>query len=71
MLEMGSSNNTWEKGMRKFFRWLYNEYDWKMLQWIWGLDKKQVTHIRKRVEETDFKENYGGELVIEISNPML
>ncbi len=54
-----------------FFKWLYNEYDWKMLQWIWGLDKKQVTHIRKRVEETDIKTNYGGEIVIEIPNPML
>ncbi len=54
----------------RFFRWLYNEYDWKMLQWIWGLDKKQVTHIRKRVEESDIKTNDAGELTLLVPNTM-
>ena len=57
--------------MMRFFRWLYNEYDWKMLQWIWGLDKKQVIRLRKRVEESDIKTNYAGEVTMEIPNILL
>ncbi len=61
--------------MKRFFKWISEGYRWYMFKWIWGLDKKQVTHIRERVEfyEPRFKtreyvDNSGHEITMEVSN---
>ncbi len=73
MLEMESSDNTWETSMRKFFRWVFETYSCRMFQWKYGLSSKQLNEVEERVKRYEYriKTNYGGELVINIPNIML
>lgn len=57
--------------IQRFFKWLYETYSCRMFQWRYGLSRKQLDEIEKRVERYDIKTTYGGNVTIEIPNILL
>ena len=56
--------------MKRFFKWIYEGYKWKMFKWIWGLDKKQTETLKERIERygNRVERNNDGEITMEVSN---